>query len=285
MTFAVSTPPVTSTALSARASTRGFTASTRTTAQQLQGFPRQIMRFCTVIAALTCVGTALASVPNVSKVNGSISIAPNQQAGNVSTVNGPIHIGDKAAVADAHTVNGPIVLGDGSMADALSTVNGSITLGEASTAASLTTVNGAIRLASSGRVSGPVNTVNGSITLERSADVAGRVSSDNGPIRLHAAHVHGGIKTASHDIDIGANSRVEDGILVQKRTGSWWDRWIRDWFPETDPPPRIVIGPGAVVSGTLKFERDVRVYVSDSATIGAVQGATAIAYSGDQPPG
>ncbi|HEY6455736.1 MAG TPA: hypothetical protein VIY90_10705 [Steroidobacteraceae bacterium] len=182
-------------------------------------------------------------------MNGSISIGPNQQAGNVSTV------------------------------------NGSITLGEASTAASLTTVNGAIRLASSGRISGPVSTVNGSITLERSTDVAGRVSSVNGAIRLHAAHVRGGIKTASHDIDIGANSRVEDGILVQKRTSSWWDRWIRDWFPETDPPPRIVIGPGAVVSGTLKFERDVKLYVSDSATIGAVQGATAIVYSGDQPPG
>jgi hypothetical protein len=46
-----------------------------------------------------------------------------------------------------------------------------------------------------------------------------------------------------------------------------------------------VIGPGAVVEGDLRFERDVRLYVSDQATVGPISGATAIRFSGDRPPG
>ena len=48
--------------------------------------------------------------------------------------------------------------------------------------------------------------------------------------------------------------------------------------------PRIVIGRGSVVGGTLNFERPVKLYVSDKATIGPVQGATAVKYSGERPP-
>jgi hypothetical protein len=48
--------------------------------------------------------------------------------------------------------------------------------------------------------------------------------------------------------------------------------------------PRIVIGPGVTVQGELRFERTVKLYVSDKATIGTVTGATAIPFSGDTPP-
>ena len=48
--------------------------------------------------------------------------------------------------------------------------------------------------------------------------------------------------------------------------------------------PRIVIGPGTVVGGTLNFERKVSLYVSDKATIGPVQGVTVVKYSGARPP-
>jgi hypothetical protein len=44
-----------------------------------------------------------------------------------------------------------------------------------------------------------------------------------------------------------------------------------------------VIGPGAVVKGELRFEREVRLYVSDTATIGNVVGATPVKFSGDRP--
>jgi hypothetical protein len=38
------------------------------------------------------------------------------------------------------------------------------------------------------------------------------------------------------------------------------------------------------VQGDLRFERKVRLYVSDKATIGTVTGATAMTFSGDTPP-
>jgi hypothetical protein len=37
------------------------------------------------------------------------------------------------------------------------------------------------------------------------------------------------------------------------------------------------------VKGTLKLNREVKLYVSDSATIGAVQGATVNKFSGSTP--
>jgi hypothetical protein len=48
--------------------------------------------------------------------------------------------------------------------------------------------------------------------------------------------------------------------------------------------PRVVIGPGSVVTGTLRFERPVKLYVSERATIGNVVGATAVKFSGEHPP-
>ena len=97
----------------------------------------------------------------------------------------------------------------------------------------------------------------------------------NGGIQLDAAHVGGGIDTVNGDITIGANSRVEGGILVEEN---------HSWFASNSRKPRIVIGPHAVVQGTLKFKREVELWVSDSATIGAVDGASAQKFSGDRPP-
>jgi hypothetical protein len=39
-----------------------------------------------------------------------------------------------------------------------------------------------------------------------------------------------------------------------------------------------------VVDGPLVFEREVKLYVHDSARIGQVSGATVVHYSGDRPP-
>ena len=36
--------------------------------------------------------------------------------------------------------------------------------------------------------------------------------------------------------------------------------------------------------GDLRFERKVRLFVSDKATIGNVTGATAVPFTGDSPP-
>ena len=83
----------------------------------------------------------------------------------------------------------------------------------------------------------------------------------NGAIRMERAHVGGEIRTVSGDIDVGTGSRVDGGITVEKPTG-----FFGIWTEQR--PPRVVIGPGAVVAGPLVFEREVELYVHDSARTG-----------------
>lgn len=195
---------------------------------------------------------------DIDKVNGSVQVEAGQQVGDVSTVNGAVHIAGGASVHEASTVNGKVELGDRAQATKLGTVNGAISLGGAS------------------RVSGEVSAVNGSIHLARGADVGGRVGNVNGAIALDGAHVAGGLGTVSGDLTVGADSRVEGGILVDKPTNGWFH-----WGSERKPV--IVIGPHAVVQGTLEFRREVVLKVSDSAQIGPVKGATVEKFSGATP--
>lgn len=194
-------------------------------------------------------------------VNGSIRITAGQQKNDASTVNGSIRVDANATVKGAETVNGKIELGEHATADELHTVNGSITL---DTGAS---------------VAHGVSAVNGRLTFHSGADVGGGVSNVNGRITLEAAHVGGLLKTVDGDVDIGSNSHVDGGLLVEK--GSTDVFWFFHWSSDI---PKIVVGPGAVVQGKLQFEREVHLFVSDSATIGPVSGATPIKFSGDKPP-
>lgn len=206
--------------------------------------------------ALALAGAAHAG-DDIDKVNGDIHVSAGQNYGDLSTVNGDIHVDANASARDVETVNGSIVMDDHSNAGKLETVNGSVTLG------------------SGAKVARSVEAVNGSLRLARNADVSGRVSNVNGHITLDAAHVGGGLETVAGDIDVGANSHVEGGILVDKQHGGW--HWGHSHTP------RIVIGPGAVVKGTLEFRRDVDLYVSDRAQVGPIKGATAHKFSGAQP--
>ena len=192
-------------------------------------------------------------------VNGSIHVPAGTHTGGVGTVNGSIRIDDNATVGSAGTVNGSVALGTHAAADTVGTVNGSITLGEGA------------------HVARDVSTVNGSMTLKSGADVGGPLANVNGRIVLNDAHVAGGLRTVDGDIEVGGGSHVEGGILVKRNGGGW--------FNFNSHKPRIVIGPGAVVQGDLRFERTVELYVSDSATTGPITGATAIRFSGASPGG
>jgi len=205
--------------------------------------------------ALSC--TACAGGSDTDKVNGSISVSAGQPATDVSTVNGAVRIADNAQVKSANTVNGGITLGDGAQATELDTVNGSITMGAKAS------------------VSGTVEAVNGGIHLANGADIKGKLSNVNGDINLDNAHIGGGIETTAADITITGSSKVEGGIHVQKPSGMN--------FGGNNKVPKIVIGPGATVTGALDFEREVELHVSDRATIGAVRGATVQKFSGDTP--
>ncbi len=190
-------------------------------------------------------------------VNGSVQVPDGEKSGDLGTVNGPIHVGDKATVDSAQTVNGSIDIGSHATAESLKTVNGSISLDDGA------------------RVAHSVTAVNGSLTLHSGAEVDGGITNVNGTIRLNGAHVAGGIRTTGGDIYIEGGSRVEGGILVQRPPSE-------NWFTSTRVP-RIIIGPGSVVQGELRFERKVELYVSDKATIGPVVGATPVRYAGEGP--
>jgi hypothetical protein len=193
-------------------------------------------------------------------INGSIHVSAGTPGGEVSTINGSIRADDNAQLAGGHTVNGNISLGDHA------------------TATSLTTVNGGILLGQGAKVTATVTTVNGTLALRQDAEVGGRLANVNGSIILAGATVNSGISTVNGNIDIGANSHVRGGIVVHKPSTGFFH-----WWSDSDKP-RVVVGPGAVVEGAMTFDRAVRLYVSDTATIGQVTGATAVKFTGDQPP-
>jgi hypothetical protein len=203
-------------------------------------------------------GDVTADSSGANTVNGSIHVPAGTKSGELATVNGSIHIDENSTVGSAGTVNG------------------SVTLGAHSTAASLATVNGGITLDDGAHVAREVSTVNGGLTLDTGAEVGGVLANVNGRIALHAAHVGGGLRTVDGDIDVLGASRVEGGIIVKRGGGGL--------FSFHTHTPRIVIGPGAVVQGDLRFERQVQLYVSDQASTGAISGATAIRFSGASPP-
>ena len=205
---------------------------------------------------------ALATTPalaqqDVSKVNGSVSADAGQAYGDLETVNGSVSIAAGATVEDA------------------STVNGSITVGDKAQAASLETVNGAIRIGKDVQVRKDVETVNGSIFTDRGTTIGGNVDTVNGAIGLVGTQLAGGIETVNGDITVGIGSHVKGGIKVEKPRG---------WSMKPRRDPRIIIGPNAVVEGSLVFERSVTLYVYTSARIGAVTGATAKPFSTDTAP-
>lgn len=191
-------------------------------------------------------------------------------------INGAVSVAAGVAPADASTVNGAVELAADAVARQVSTVNGSITLGDRAAADSAETVNGAVTIGADARVGGNVSTVNGAITLHKGAAVQGGVQNVNGQITLNAAHVGGGIETAVGDITVGADSRVDGGVSIQRSGGFS--------ISFSDSVPVVIIGPGAIVTGPMNFERKVKLFVSDRATIGAVTGATPILFPGEKPP-
>ena len=197
---------------------------------------------------------------DIDKVNGGITAEAGQSYGDLSTVNGGIDLEMGAKVEDVETVNGGIDAEDDVSARSVSTVNGGIHFGQRA------------------RIDGDVETVNGGIFIDRGGNLRRGVSTVNGGIGLIDTDLGGGIETVNGDVTVGVGSHVKGGIRVEKPSKSWGVRWGK---PKV---PRIVIGANAVVEGNLVFERDVKLYVHESARIGAVSGATAQRYNSATPP-
>ncbi len=218
---------------------------------------RRTVAILTLLAVLTACSRS-DDGDESSKVNGSVHVLAGKPAVPAETVNGNILIDDNGAVTSANTVNGGIRLGSHATAESLHTVNGNITIG------------------ADAHVAKGSGSVNGGVAVRDGAEVLGPVANVNGKIELTGAHVAGGIRTVNGSITIFGASRVEGGILVEKSSGQL--------IHFGSDVPRIDIGPGVTVQGNLNFEREVKLYVSDRATIGPVTGTTPIPFAGDTPP-
>jgi DUF4097 and DUF4098 domain-containing protein YvlB len=218
------------------------------------------LALATVLCAGAASGPAFAQ-QDIDKVNGSINAEAGQRYGDLETVNGSIRLADGASVEDA------------------STVNGSINGGDEVSARDVETVNGAIKFGRKAKIAGSAETVNGSVFFDRGSAIRDGVANVNGAIGLVGTEVGGDVETVMGDITVGADSHVKGRIHVEKPNNHGFN-----WSSRHREPPRIVIGPNAVVDGPLVFEREVVLYVHDSARIGRVSGATARRYSGATPP-
>lgn len=216
---------------------------------------------------LTFTSPLLADGGDISKVNGSIRVESGRQVGEVETVNGSIHIEESVTAGNVETVSGSISIGRGSTVGAVESVNGSVTIDADVKARSIEVVNGEVKLRERAQVDGNITSVNGAVKLEQRAAVTGKVENVNGVIKLEGART-GDIKTVNGDIVVGEGSRVDGDIVVEKQRGfSLFDK---------KRVPKVVIRQGAEVTGTMRFEREVELHVSNQAKVGKIIGATPI---------
>ncbi|WP_282268124.1 hypothetical protein [Stenotrophomonas sp. PS02298] len=197
-------------------------------------------------------------------------------ADDISKVNGSIQTQAGNTYGDLETVNGSIQLASGVQANSVETVNGSVRTEDNVQAHSIETVNGGIHGGRNLVLTHGLDTVNGGIYVDRGSRIGGNIETVNGSIGLVAAQLGGDIETVNGDITVGIDSVVKGGIKVNRPSFG---------ISLTAPrKPRIVIGPNAVVEGSLVFEREVVLLVHDSAKIGPVTGATPQRFDSETAP-
>lgn len=226
----------------------------------------------TAILALTAL--VAHGAQDIHKTNGNTVVESNSTVGNVTTTNGRIRLDARVTARDVASTNGGVTIGADSRVEQVKTTNGNISLEQGVNAHSVTSTNGSIAIGQNAQIARNIETTNGSITLEREVHVHGHVRTTNGSITLETARVDGRLSTTNGDIEVGANSHIGQGIFIGKSGKNFFNQ---------HRVPRVVIGPNAVVGGPLIFEREVKLYVSESATIGPVSGATPIRFSGNRP--
>ena len=181
-------------------------------------------------------------------------------------------------VGDIDTVNGRVVLERGASARSVSTVNGRVQVeGQGSFAGSVDTVNGRISVTHGGEIGGSATTVNGRIDLDNV--VIGRnVESSNGSINLFDTTVGENVETRNGDVRL-ENSVVEQDLIIHSR----YRVSLLGLIDIKRDEPKIIVGPGSQIMGSLIARTDVHLYVHESASIGNIVGATPVIYSGGHP--
>lgn len=239
-------------------------------------------RFVTKTAFTIGFLILLMSVPALgASINKSVKIGAGEESSGATSVNGSISVGESATVTgNLKTVNGTIRIDEGANIQKASTVNGGLKLADNVKAEGLTTVNGGIRVGEESIVDGEISAVNGRITVENGTSVNDDVGNVNGEIDLNGAVIDGDLSTVNGDIDLADASVVKGDIIVEK-PGGW------SWGNSNKRTPRVVIGPGSRVEGSIVLERKVKLFISESAEVGGVSGEMsmddAVRFSGDRP--
>ena len=229
-------------------------------------------------AALTALVTVLLALPVQASINKSITIDAGATSDGASTVNGKVTVGAGATVTgDVGSVNGSIRIEEGATIAGAETVNGGLRVADKVRSRSLSTVNGAIDVAEDVVVDGGVSAVNGRITIGGGSKVANDLGNVNGEIELEGSEVGGDVSTVNGDIELAGGAVVIGDLVVEKPGG-------RNSSKRT---PRVVIGPGSRVEGVIRLEREVKLYISESAEVGGVEGVMtmddAVRFSGKKP--
>ena len=227
------------------------------------------------------IAALILALPAYGSINKSVKIADGGHSKGESSVNGSITVGDNAKVTgNLTTVNGAIRIGSDSTIESVSTVNGSLRISKNTKTEDLETVNGRIRIAEKVVVDGEVSAVNGQISLGKGSSVASHVSNVNGDISLTASTVGRDVSTVNGDISVMDGAVIKGDLSVEKPHG--FNIGSRD-----SNKPTVIIGPGSRVEGKIILEREVKLYISETAEVGGVEGvmsmADAVRFSGNRP--
>lgn len=240
--------------------------------------PRNLKTATLTVGLMTLFLAAPASALSVNK---SINIEAGSEASGASTVNGSITIGNGARITGGvETVNGAIRIDDNAQVKDVETVNGSIKLGSGVNADDIDGVNGTIRIGENVTIAGEVSTVNGKIGVNSGSSIAESLSNVNGEISISGAEIGGNLSTVNGDVSLMDGASLHGDLTVEKPGGYNWNK-------KNSRKPRVVIGPGSRVSGTIILEREVELYISDKAEVGGVSGVMsidqAVRFSGKRP--
>jgi hypothetical protein len=229
-------------------------------------------------AFVTALIALLLALPAQASVNKSITIDAGATSDGASTVNGKVTVGAGATVnGDVGSVNGSVRIEEGATVADAETVNGGLRVSDKVRSRNLSTVNGSIEVAGDVMVEGEVTAVNGRITVGGGSKVAKDLGNVNGDIELQGSEVGGDVSTVNGDIELADGAVVMGDVVVEKPRGS----------NSSKDTPRVVIGPGSRVEGVIRLEREVKLYISDSAEVGGVEGVMtmddAVRFSGKRP--
>lgn len=227
------------------------------------------------IAAGAFASSCLLAGCNITR---SISVPDNAHwSHGKGTINGDISIGSGAVVdGDMSTINGDVHAATGAHVGKLTTVNGDISVDHDAQTGELTNVNGNIQLGQHVAANGNVTTVNGDIQTGNGAHIQGDITDVNGNIALCAVKAEGDLRFVNGTLLIKTGSEIKGSVIAKKPK-----------FDSSDElhEPVVIVGPHAIVDGPITFERPGRLYLSDSAVIHAVSGATPEKFSGAAPAG